>query len=86
MINPTNANEREIKRRVDLKAQAIADGTGNWDSVTFEMKISVPFLMSASDEKFLEEYVKCVQKHPPANESAALPGPTSDERAVRRLD
>jgi hypothetical protein len=64
MINATNANEREIQRRVDLKAQAVADGTGSWDSVTFEMNLSVPFLMSASDEKFLEEYVKCVQGHP----------------------
>ena len=64
MINPTNANEREIKRRVDLKAQAVADGIGTWDSVTFEMKLSVPFVMSASDERFLDEYVKSVQGHP----------------------
>jgi hypothetical protein len=65
-MQPTNANEREIKRRVDLKAQAIADGTGSWGAVTFEMKISVPFLMCASDEKFLEDYVKWVQGHPPS--------------------
>jgi hypothetical protein len=70
MINATNANERQIKRRVDLKAQAVADGTGSWDSVTFEMKISVPFLMSASDEKFLEEYVKWVQGKPRSNGSS----------------
>lgn len=63
MIDPTNANEREIKRRIDLKAQAVADGTGSWDSVTFEVKLSVPFLLSASDEKFLDEYVKWVQGH-----------------------
>ena len=69
MINATNGNEQEIKRRVDLKAQAVADGTGSWDSVTFEMKISVPFVMSASDEKFLEEYVKCVRGQPPSKES-----------------
>ena len=64
MINATNANEREIQRRVDLKAQAVADGTGCWDSVTFEMKMTLPFVMSASDEKFLDEYVKSVQGHP----------------------
>jgi hypothetical protein len=71
MINATNANEREIKRRVDLKAQAVAVGSGSWHSVTFEMKISVPFLMSASDEKFLEEYVKWVQGQTPSIESAS---------------
>jgi hypothetical protein len=64
-MQPTNANEREIKRRVDLKARTIADGTGSWDVVVFEMKIAVPFVMSASDEKFLEEYVRWVQGHPP---------------------
>ena len=63
MINATNANEREIKRCVALKAQAIADGGGSWDSITFEMKMTLPFVMSASDEKFLEEYVKWLQGH-----------------------
>ena len=61
-MHSTNANEREIKRRVDLKAQAIADGTGSWDLIVFELKLSVPFLMSASDEKSLEEYVKWVTR------------------------
>lgn len=65
-MHPTNANEREIKRRVDLKARVIADGTGSWDAVGFEMKLSVPFVMSASDEKFLEEYVRWVRGNPPA--------------------
>ena len=65
-MQPTNANEREIKRRVDLKAQAIAGGTGSWDSVTFEMKISLPFVMSPSDERYLEDYVKCIQGRPPS--------------------
>jgi hypothetical protein len=64
MIYATNANEREIKRRLDLKAQAVADGNGSWDSVHFEVKVSVPFLLSDSDEKFLEEYVKLVQGIP----------------------
>jgi hypothetical protein len=64
LMRPTNGNEREIKRRVDLKAQGIADGTGSWDSVIVEMKISVPFVMSASEENFLEEYVRRVKGHP----------------------
>ena len=64
MTHPTNANEREIKRRVDLKAKAVADGIGSWDSVIFEVKISVPFLLSASDQRFLEQYVKSVQAYP----------------------
>jgi hypothetical protein len=63
LMHPANANEREIKRPVDLKAQAIADGIGSWDAVTFEMKLSVPFVMCASDEKFLEEYVRWAQGH-----------------------
>ena len=70
MINPTNANEREIKRRIDLKAEAVADGTSSWDSITFEMKLTLPFVMSASDEKFLEEYVKWVQGHHSLTKSA----------------
>jgi hypothetical protein len=61
MIYATNANEGEIKRRLDLKAQAVANGNGSWDSVNFEMKLALPFLLSASDEKFLEEYAKWVQ-------------------------
>lgn len=70
MINATNANEREIKRRVDLRAHAIADGTGSWDSVTFETKITVPFVLSASDEEFLEDYVRWVQGHHSLSKSA----------------
>ena len=71
MIHPTNANEREIKRRVDLKAQAVPDGSGSWDSITFEMKLTLPFVMSASDEKFLDEYVKWVQGHHSLSKSAS---------------
>jgi hypothetical protein len=71
MINATNANEREIQRRVDLKAEAVADDTSNWDSITFEMKLTLPFVMSASDEKFLEEYVKWVQGDHSLSKSAA---------------
>ena len=33
---PANANEREIKRRVDLKARTIVDGTGSWHAVVFK--------------------------------------------------
>jgi hypothetical protein len=67
MIYATNANERELKRRLDLKAQDVAYDNSSWDSVHFEMKASVPFLLSDSDEKFLEEYVKWVQGHSNAN-------------------
>ena len=70
MINATNANEREIKRRVDLKAQPVPGSNVNWDSINFEMKLTLPFVMSASDEKFLDEYVKCVQGHHSLSKSA----------------
>jgi hypothetical protein len=63
-VTPPTPTKREIKRRVDLKAQAIVDGTGSWDAVAFEMKLSLPFVMSASDETFLEDYVRRVQGHP----------------------
>jgi hypothetical protein len=70
MINATNANEREIKRRVDLKAQPVPGSNVNWDSINFEMKLTLPFVMSASDEKFLDEYVKWVQGHHSLSKSA----------------
>jgi hypothetical protein len=46
MINPTNANEREIKRRVDLKAQPVPGTNVSWDSINFEMKLTLPFVVS----------------------------------------
>ena len=70
MINATNANEREIKRRVDLKAQPAPGRNVSWDSINFEMKLTLPFLMSASDEKFLDEYVKWVKGHQSLSKAA----------------
>jgi len=57
-MKPTNEHEKEIVRKVDQKARAIRDGVGAWDNAIIkEMRISVGFEMSISDEQFLESYV-----------------------------
>lgn len=57
-MKPSNDREREIASRVDNKAKAIAEGQGYWGSnIIAEMRVAVPFEMSAAELEFLEQYV-----------------------------
>jgi hypothetical protein len=64
-MKPTNEHEKEIVRKVDQKARAIRAGVGAWDNtIITEMRISVGFEMSISDEQFLESYVSWRRRNP----------------------
>ncbi|MGD1098073.1 MAG: hypothetical protein ABSB35_39555 [Bryobacteraceae bacterium] len=64
-MKPTNEHEKEIVRKVDQKARAIRGGVGAWDNaIITEMRISVGFEMSISDEQFLESYVSWRRRNP----------------------
>ena len=64
-MKPTNEHEKEIVRKVDQKAKAIRDGVGAWDNaIITEMRISVGFEMSISEEQFLESYVSWRRRNP----------------------
>ena len=47
--------EAEIAKKVDAKAQAIANGQGYWgDNIITEMAVAVGFVMTESEYRFLE--------------------------------
>jgi hypothetical protein len=57
-MKPINDNELAIAEKVDRKARAVRDGVGAWDNqIIGEMRASMPFELTPSDEQFLENYV-----------------------------
>jgi hypothetical protein len=60
-----DCNEHLIAARVDAKARAIKEGTGEWgEAIVQEMRIAVPFKMSESEFGFFERYVAWRKKNP----------------------
>jgi hypothetical protein len=60
-----NGREAQIVARVDAKARAIKEGTGEWgDAIMQEMRIAVPFETSQAELQFLETYVAWRRKNP----------------------
>ena len=51
--------------RVNDKAKAIAEGQSNWGgNIVEEMKISVPFELTAEEEKYVQEYTAWRKANP----------------------
>ncbi|HXR17710.1 MAG TPA: hypothetical protein VN777_16070 [Terriglobales bacterium] len=50
---------------VNEKARASAEGQANWgESIVGEMKSSVPFELTAEEEKYVQEYTAWRKAHP----------------------
>jgi hypothetical protein len=57
-MQPSTLREKEIARKVDQKARAIADGDGKWgDNIIREMRVAVGFVCTEAECEFLEKYV-----------------------------
>jgi hypothetical protein len=64
-VTAETEHEKEIARKVDAKAKAIAKGQGNWgNDIVSEMAIAVGFGMNAEEDEFLKKYVVWRQKNP----------------------
>ena len=62
MMDPTNDHERAIVEVIDEKFRKDPDCT--YESVVVDVAMSVGFLLSASDAKFLIRYCRWRAAHP----------------------